>query len=125
MKLLLVIVLALFTPHSFAASLHCTFNPKDCMLMQGELMPFRDVESIVNDCERLMRLNQGQIAMTTSWVNIMKISSGDTNHPLMDAHLAYQHLHESKLKFDRSVNISSRYPHVRLACQQALSDYYR
>jgi hypothetical protein len=47
------------------------------------------------------------------------------NNPLLDAHLAYQYLHDSKLKFDRNIQISHRYQHVALACRQALSDYYK
>lgn len=36
--------------------------------------------------------------------------------------MAYENLHDSPLKFDRTVPIAKRYKHVRQACGQAFGD---
>lgn len=44
---------------------------------------------------------------------------------LLMAQLAYNSLHDSALKFDRSTPIERRYAHVQRACAQAFADWNR
>ena len=111
-------IVLLFSQISYASSFYCIVNPKDCVPIQGALIPFDDAESINFNCERLLRNNIGARAMTTSFEKIMQDTNKNTSHPLMQAHLAYESLHDSHLKFDRTLTISPRYPQVRQACQQ-------
>lgn len=56
---------------------------------------------------------------------VMKAANNDINHPLLRAQLAYSGLHDSPLKFNRSIAIEQRYQHVKLACGHAFADYNR
>ena len=60
--------------------------------------------------------------MRMSFASVMKESGGDIRHPLLMAQLSYENLHDSPLKFDRTVPIAKRYEHVRQACGQAFGD---
>ena len=108
-----------------ASWLYCKMNPTDCTYIQGALIPFDKAETIIEDCRALTRNNIGATAMTMSMDKVMKAANNDINHPLLRAQLAYMGLHDSPLKFDRTIAIEQRYPHVRRACGQAFADYNR
>lgn len=114
--------LAALHPAAQASWLHCKFKSSDCTYIQGRLVPFETAEAIIEDCRSLTRYNIGAKAMVMSLNEVMRLSSGNINHPLLAAQLAYSSLHDSPLKFDRSIDIEKRYPHVRLACAQAFAD---
>lgn len=108
-----------------ASWLYCKVKPAECTYIQGELMPFDTAEMILENCRNLTRDNIGASAMRMSMDKVMKITNSNINHPLLRAQLAYMHLYDSPLKFDRTIAIEQRYPHVRLACGQAFADYNR
>lgn len=108
-----------------ASWLYCKVKPTECTFIQGNLIPFDKAETIIEDCRALTRNNIGATAMTMSMDKVMKAANNDINHPLLRAQLAYMGLHDSPLKFDRTIAIEQRYPHVRLACGQAFADYNR
>lgn len=105
-----------------ASWLYCKFKPKDCTTIQGTLVPFDEAEGIIEDCRLFTHRSSGARALSMSFEDIMKIADGNRRHPLLLAQLAYGRLHDSALKFDRSIPIKQRYPHVKRACGQAFGD---
>lgn len=121
-KIAAIAFLAIVVAPVQASWLYCKFKSTDCTYIQGTLIPFDKAEAIIEDCRALTRNNIGVRAMNMSWDSAMKASNGNTSHPLLRAQLAYQGLHDSPLKFDRSIPIEHRYPQVRQACGQAFGD---
>lgn len=120
-----VACLLAFAAPAQASWLYCKLNPADCAYIQGELIPFDKAEILIEDCRSLTWGGIGARAMSMSTDQVMKITNGDISHPLLRAQLAYMALHDSPLKFDRSIAIERRYPHVRTACAQAFADWNR
>lgn len=118
-------VLAVCVAPVHASWLYCKINAAECLPIQGSLMPFDKAEMLIENCRALTRNNIGATAMKMSMEKVMKTANSDINHPLLRAQLAYLALHDSQLKFDRTIGIEQRYPHVRLACAQAFADYNR
>lgn len=85
-------------------------------------MPLEDAEMIIQECSDLTRWNIGARALRMSHAEIMQIAGGNWNHPLLRASFAYENLHDSSLRFDRSGPIEKRYLAVRRACGEAFRD---
>lgn len=122
-----VVLMALCTASlgAHASWLYCKINASDCIPIQGVLVPFDKAEAIIEDCRSLTLNNAGSIAMRMSMAKVLDVANNNPSHPLLRAQLAYTSLHDSPLKFDRTIPIEQRYPHVRLACSQAFSDMNR
>ena len=108
-----------------ASWMYCKLNAADCIPIQGALVPFDDAEAMLEDCRSLTRGDIGATAMRMSIAKILDVSKNNPTHPLLRAQLAYSTLHDSPLRFDRTIAIEHRYPHVRLACGQVFSDMNR
>lgn len=108
-----------FSPASKAFSPSCTFGLKDCATILGVSMPVDDALRIVDECRDFTRANIGARVLRMSFVEIEKVAGRNWNHPLIRALGAYEYLHDSSLKFDRSLPIERRYASVRYACGHA------
>ncbi|MDX9716286.1 MAG: hypothetical protein RBT67_02830 [Thauera sp.] len=122
---MLAACLVAFASPAQASWLYCKFSPANCTYIQGSLIPFDEAEIIIEDCRSLTRGNVGAAAMSMSVDRVMSMSNGNISHPLLMAQLAYNSLHDSALKFDRSTPIERRYAHVQRACAQAFADWNR
>lgn len=108
---------------SWGFSPSCALGLKMCVKIQGVTMTFDDAERITNECRDFTRGNIGARVLRMSTNDILNAVKGSHNHPLIRASVAYDYLHESSLKFDRSLPIEKRYFPVRRACGEAFRDF--
>lgn len=108
--------------YSVAFSPSCALGFKRCVTVQGSTMPVDDAEQIIEACRDFTRRNIGARVLRMSLVEIHRVAGDNLNNPMLRASLAYDHLHDSGLKFDRSASIESRYLPVKRACGQAFRD---
>jgi len=109
-------------PVAEASWLYCKAKPADCIPIQGRLIPFDAAEEIIERCRDFTRNNIGATALRMSFVEVMDRTGGAFGHPLLRAWIAYSSLHDSPLRFDRSLPIEQRYYPLRKACGEAFRD---
>lgn len=108
--------------YAVAFSPSCALGIKSCVTIQGAAMPVDSAEQIIEACRDFTRRNIGAKVLRMSLAEIHRVGGANLNNPMLRASLAYDHLHDSSLKFDRSVLIESRYQPVKAACRQAFID---
>lgn len=117
------LVLAFYLPtYSVAFSPSCALGFKRCVTIQGSATPVSEAEQIIEACRDFTRTNIGARVLKMSLADIYRVAGDNPQNPMLRASLAYDYLHDSGLKFDRSAPIESRYLPVRRACGQAFRD---
>lgn len=108
--------------YSVAFSPSCALGIKSCVTIQGAAMPVDSAEHIIEACRDFTRRNIGARVLRMSLADIHRLAGDNLHNPMLRASLAYDYLHDSGLKFDRSAPIESRYQPVKRACGQAFRD---
>ena len=101
---------------SFVFSPTCMMGIAQCVLVQGEMLLIRDVETMAENCRDFTRRNLGAAVLRMSQKEILDRAGKNLRHPLLRASFAYDALHDSPLQFDRSLSIDQRYFPVKRAC---------
>lgn len=117
-----VLAAFMFPLFSYAFSPSCALGLKTCVKIQGSAIPLEDAERILDECSDFTRGNIGARALRMSFAEIERVSGGNLSHPLIRASFAYDYLHDSSLRFDRSSPIEQRYLPLRRACGEAYRD---
>lgn len=117
------LALSFYLPtYSVAFSPSCALGFKRCVTIQGSAMPISDAEQIIEACRDFTRMSIGSRVLRMSLADIYRVAGDNPHNPMLRASLAYDYLHDSGLKFDRSAPIERRYLPVRRACGQAFRD---
>lgn len=103
----------------------CFFKSENCVKIQGELMSISDAAQITDECKKFIGGNAGHFLLKLTQKELFQRTNGNNQHPLMQAYFAFLFLEDSKLRFDRGIDIEHRYPHIRTACIQAIQDLNR
>ena len=101
---------------SFGFSPTCMLGIAQCVSVQDEMLPIRDVETMAENCRDFTRRNFGATVLRMSQKEILDRAGKNLRHPLLRASFAYDALHDSPLQFDRSLSIEQRYFPVKRAC---------
>lgn len=124
MNRLLIAVFALIPLSAVAGSLQCTFGVKRCIKSQGTEIPSSQAIEILDRCREFIGNDLGRVALTLSYAEIDKRSSGRLT-PLALAWHAYGDLYDSPLAFQRKSKAEDvNYGEIKRACQQLERDYF-
>lgn len=113
---------ALTSKTAAAYNVSCAIGLSNCVVVQGQKIPQEKAVQIVNHCRDFTRNNIGARYVQLSTAEIIKIAGKNALHPLYLAMFAYDQLHDSELKFDRSLPFEKRYIPVRRACGELFRD---
>jgi hypothetical protein len=110
------------TPSASALSLKCTVGATACIKTQGTTIPAKDVVRLLDTCSDFTNEDIGKRALRMSADEMLKVTGGNVT-PLSRAYFAYDELHDSPLKFNRSIPAERRYEGVKTACSALQRDF--
>jgi hypothetical protein len=107
-----------------AWSLQCALGTTLCIKTQGIELPSSDAIELLDRCEEFTKDGLGRRAMTLSASKLEEFARGRVT-PLVMAWTAYEDIHDSPLKFDRSAPAGKQYSQIARACAQLDRDFDR